>query len=184
MEKEKSDLKLWKKWKEKITRSVYSLRLGYQAIAATEGQLRRARRLPDRHAERKDQDRRDTRKRRQPGKSRRQVQPRRHQGAKQQRRNHPCRDTEHARNTLPRTYPLRRSQSHHRTYFLGEDYEKIRKSLLISILYFDLGTGTDYIYHGQNQFIGVHTGDQLRVNTCERDVLVSASLPKSSPNTS
>lgn len=56
---------------------------------------------------------------------------------------------------------------------LGEDYEKIRKVYSISILYFDLGTGTDYIYHGQNQFIGVHTGDQLRVNTCERDVLVS-----------
>ena len=56
---------------------------------------------------------------------------------------------------------------------IGEGYEKIKKVYSISILYFDIGIGTDYIYHGQNHFIGVHTGDHLRVNTRERDVLVS-----------
>ena len=56
---------------------------------------------------------------------------------------------------------------------LGEGYEKIKKVYSISILYFDIGIGTDYIYHGQNHFVGVHTGDHLRVNTRERDVIVS-----------
>ena len=56
---------------------------------------------------------------------------------------------------------------------LGEDYDKIKKVYSISVLYFDIGIGTDYIYHGQNHFVGVHTGDQLRVNERERNVLVS-----------
>ena len=56
---------------------------------------------------------------------------------------------------------------------LGEGYMKIKKVYSISILYFDIGIGTDYFYHGQNHFIGVHTGDHLRVNTRERNLLVS-----------
>ena len=56
---------------------------------------------------------------------------------------------------------------------MGEDYDKIKKVYSISVLYFDIGIGTDYIYHGQNHFVGVHTGDQLRVNERERNVLVS-----------
>lgn len=56
---------------------------------------------------------------------------------------------------------------------LGESYQEIKKVYSISILYFDIGVGDDYIYHGQNHFIGVHTGDHLRVNTRERNVIVS-----------
>lgn len=56
---------------------------------------------------------------------------------------------------------------------LGEGYQEIKKVYSISILYFDIGVGDDYIYHGQNHFIGVHTGDHLRVNTRERNVIVS-----------
>ena len=56
---------------------------------------------------------------------------------------------------------------------IGEGYGKIKKVYSISILYFDIGIGTDYIYHGQNHFVGVHTGDHLSVNTRERDVIVS-----------
>ena len=56
---------------------------------------------------------------------------------------------------------------------LGEGYQKVKKVYSISILYFDLGVGSDYIYHGQNHFIGVHTGDRLRINTRDRDALVT-----------
>ena len=56
---------------------------------------------------------------------------------------------------------------------LGEGYQEIKKVYSISILYFDIGVGDDYIYHGQNNFTGVHTGDHLRINTRERNVLVS-----------
>ena len=42
----------------------------------------------------------------------------------------------------------------------------------ISILYFDIGRGTDYLYHGQNSFVGVHTGDFLEVSTKEKNAIV------------
>ena len=61
---------------------------------------------------------------------------------------------------------------------LGEGYQKVKKVYSISILYFDLGVGTDYIYHGQNHFTGVHTGDRLRINTRDRDAVVTR-LPAS-----
>ena len=47
---------------------------------------------------------------------------------------------------------------------LGERYEKVKKVYSISILYFDIGRGNDYLYHGQNKFIGVHTKDYLRIS--------------------
>ena len=56
---------------------------------------------------------------------------------------------------------------------LGDTYKKVKKIYSISILYFDLGKGTDYLYHGQNQFTGVHTKDQLVVTAREKNVIVS-----------
>lgn len=40
---------------------------------------------------------------------------------------------------------------------LGERYYEVKKIYSISILYFDIGKGDDYLYHGQNNFVGVHT---------------------------
>lgn len=56
---------------------------------------------------------------------------------------------------------------------LGDTYKEVKKIYSISILYFDLGKGTDYLYHGQNQFTGVHTKDQLIVTAREKNVIVS-----------
>lgn len=44
---------------------------------------------------------------------------------------------------------------------LGQDYTNVRKVYSINILYYNFGEGEDYLYHGFNQFIGVHTGDTL-----------------------
>lgn len=55
---------------------------------------------------------------------------------------------------------------------LGESYREVRKVYSISIVYFNLGMGKDYLYHGQNRFIGVHTGDQLIISTKARDAIV------------
>ena len=54
---------------------------------------------------------------------------------------------------------------------LGSKYDKVKKVYSISILYFDLGRGSDYLYHGTTQFIGVHTGDKLEVSTKEENVI-------------
>ena len=48
---------------------------------------------------------------------------------------------------------------------LGGIYANVKKVYSISILYFDIGQGNDYLYHGQNTFLGVHTGDCLKVTT-------------------
>lgn len=56
---------------------------------------------------------------------------------------------------------------------LGETYYKVKKIYSISVLYFDIGKGNDYLYYGLNHFVGVHTGDHLQVNVKERDAIVS-----------
>ena len=55
---------------------------------------------------------------------------------------------------------------------LGRIYSDVNKVYSISILYFDIGQGNDYLYHGQNTFEGVHTGDYLQVTTKEKGVIV------------
>lgn len=54
---------------------------------------------------------------------------------------------------------------------LGKKYDQVKKVYSINILYFDLGKGGDYLYHGTTHFVGVHTGDELQVNTKEKNVI-------------
>ena len=58
---------------------------------------------------------------------------------------------------------------------LGNSYKEVKKVYSISILYFDLGKGSDYIYVGQNNFVGLHTKDQLIISTKEKDNIVRKS---------
>ena len=39
---------------------------------------------------------------------------------------------------------------------LGSDYDKVRKVYSINIVYFELGQGSDYVYHGKTTFVGLH----------------------------
>lgn len=55
---------------------------------------------------------------------------------------------------------------------LGDSYYEVKKIYSINVLYFDIGKGSDYLYHGQNIFTGVHTGDRLEVSVKEKDALV------------
>ena len=55
---------------------------------------------------------------------------------------------------------------------LGTSYYEVKKIYSVNILYFDIGKGNDYLYHGQNIFTGVHTGDRLEVSVKEKDALV------------
>lgn len=45
----------------------------------------------------------------------------------------------------------------------GQDYSNIKKVYSVNILYFDLGQGEDYIYHGKNIFRGIHYDDILQL---------------------
>ena len=55
---------------------------------------------------------------------------------------------------------------------LGDSYKEVKKIYSISILYFDIGKGKDYLYHGTTNFIGVHTGDSLEVSAKEEDAII------------
>ena len=55
---------------------------------------------------------------------------------------------------------------------LGDTYQQVKKVYSISILYFDLGKGNDYLYHGQNRFVGVHTHDELLITDKEAGAIV------------
>jgi len=52
----------------------------------------------------------------------------------------------------------------------GDLYEKVKKVYSVNILYFDLGHGQDYIYHGTTKFIGLHTHDELELNKKQRNL--------------
>lgn len=39
---------------------------------------------------------------------------------------------------------------------LGKPYEEVRKVYSINIVYFELGQGKDYVYHGKTEFVGIH----------------------------
>lgn len=55
---------------------------------------------------------------------------------------------------------------------LGNSYSEVKKIYSISILYFDIGKGTDYLYHGVTNFVGVHTGDELCISAKEESAIV------------
>ena len=46
---------------------------------------------------------------------------------------------------------------------LGQAYSSVIKVISINILYFDLGSGADYIYKGTTNFIGLHDNDRLEL---------------------
>lgn len=46
---------------------------------------------------------------------------------------------------------------------LGDHYRNIKKVISISIVYFDVGEGNDYVYHGTTEFKGIHTKGLLKI---------------------
>lgn len=47
---------------------------------------------------------------------------------------------------------------------IGTAYAKVKKVISVSIVYFDLGHGIDYVYHGKTAFKGIHTNDNLELS--------------------
>jgi predicted transposase/invertase (TIGR01784 family) len=55
-------------------------------------------------------------------------------------------------------------------------YSKIRKIISVSLVYFDLGMGEDYAYHGQTQFIGLNKKDILKLNKAQQELYNSEKI--------
>jgi predicted transposase/invertase (TIGR01784 family) len=51
----------------------------------------------------------------------------------------------------------------------GMPYSKIRKVYSVNIVYFDLGVGKDYIYHGTTTFKGLHYDDELGLSQKQKE---------------
>ena len=58
----------------------------------------------------------------------------------------------------------------------SKSYASITKVISINILYFDLGSGTDYIYKGTTRFIGLHNHDLLQLNDKQKQLFKKDSI--------
>jgi len=59
---------------------------------------------------------------------------------------------------------------------IGDDFSNVSKVISISILYFNLGIGDDYIYHGSTHFRGLNTGEYLKIR--HKEEVTNALEPK------
>ena len=51
----------------------------------------------------------------------------------------------------------------------GQMYKEIKRVISISVVYFELGQGTDYVYRGSIDFIGIHDNDKLQLSQEQLD---------------
>ncbi len=51
----------------------------------------------------------------------------------------------------------------------GEDYGNIKRIISISIVYFEIGQGVDYVYSGETNFIGIHQNDTLQLSANQKE---------------
>ena len=54
---------------------------------------------------------------------------------------------------------------------VGEPFINLKKVFSINIVYFDLGQGEDYVYHGKTDFIGIHKFDKLMLSERQTELL-------------
>lgn len=52
----------------------------------------------------------------------------------------------------------------------GDSYQKISKVISVSIVFFNLGAGKDYLYRGSTLFKGLHYNDTLELNRQEQEI--------------
>ena len=52
----------------------------------------------------------------------------------------------------------------------GDPYSSVRKVYSINIVYFDLGKGDDYVYHGVTNFTGLHTRTELQLTATQQEL--------------
>ncbi len=63
----------------------------------------------------------------------------------------------------------------------GMDYHEIKKVISVNIVYFDLGQGSDYIYHGTTNFVGIHRQDILKLSSEQERLYHTLNISKLYP---
>ncbi len=63
----------------------------------------------------------------------------------------------------------------------GMDYAQIKKIISVNIVYFDLGQGNDYVYHGSTEFEGIHNHDILKLSKDQESLYHTGIISKIYP---
>jgi predicted transposase/invertase (TIGR01784 family) len=63
----------------------------------------------------------------------------------------------------------------------GQPYCDIKKIISISIIYFSLGSGKDYLYYGSTDFVGLHAGDTLALTKRQQELFGLSEVRKIFP---
>ncbi|MGD2084922.1 MAG: Rpn family recombination-promoting nuclease/putative transposase [Candidatus Aminicenantes bacterium] len=63
----------------------------------------------------------------------------------------------------------------------GAPYSKVKKVITVSVVYFDLGQGQDYVYYGDTIFEGVHHKDRLELSAAQKRLFARESVSKIFP---
>ena len=64
---------------------------------------------------------------------------------------------------------------------IGKPYSDIKKIFAVSIIYFGLGKGDDYIYIGQTKFTGLHTKKDLELTKTQQELLKKPTVQEAFP---
>jgi predicted transposase/invertase (TIGR01784 family) len=64
---------------------------------------------------------------------------------------------------------------------IGKPYSDIKKVIAVSIIYFGLGKGDDYIYIGQTKFTGLHTKKELELTKTQQELLKKPTVQEAFP---
>jgi predicted transposase/invertase (TIGR01784 family) len=64
---------------------------------------------------------------------------------------------------------------------VGSPYSEIKKVIAISIIYFGLGKGDDYIYVGQTKFTGLHSKKELELTKAQQELLKKPTIQQAFP---
>lgn len=63
----------------------------------------------------------------------------------------------------------------------GQPYASVKKVYSVNIVYFDLGHGDDYVYHGTTRFIGLHSHTELELSARQRELFFKKTVSDLNP---
>ena len=58
----------------------------------------------------------------------------------------------------------------------GQPYSRVKKVFSVNIVYFDLGQGDDYVYHGTTIFVGIHSNHELELSEKQKELFKKTSV--------
>ncbi len=52
----------------------------------------------------------------------------------------------------------------------SQNYGQLKKVITVHIVYFDIGSGSDYLYKGSTNFVGINNHDILKLNDAQKEI--------------